>query len=621
MVSRRKFIQGVAIGTAAFKMRKPLSLFKVNEGKRFSYESPYLKLELYRDSPAFSFFSTDNLGGGNFSGSPLLTTQPPSTGNWRSETGSDRIDYFSTTQARNTPAWQFSLRPNEIIVRTRWNGEKIPAPVKITFSQKANPVTVLGIIPEKNVMRFPCVLHLPGMGSFRVHCSDPHVTLFYDADRDVKNPFVQISFSPADKEHPDILYRLESVAIYPEFEKIKGDARFDGFRRSYINIYQMNPRTQVLANNSASDNCTFTVFLYAEMARHTPELAEGLTAMHLVRNTLDKYIAGMKGYGQVGYDEPYNKYIGCDSSDSAPSLIISACDYITHSKDVEWAKQNYDAIKRWATRMIATDTNHDGLVKYCHSGNSGSWVGHDWKSKDFVRPANWWDTIGFGYEDAYSNALAYRACNQLSEVARSLGHDDDSRYFTSFANKMKSIYYSTFYDPKTGVLGGWRSADGELHDYYFTFVNSVAICYGLIEREEGVKILQTLLRKIKEVGYPSFGLGLPGNLIPVADKDYVSHNPGAGYQSFQVYENGGATGAFVYFMIHALYKLDMREEAEQILFPMLKSYKTNGFQGFCANSDRSRDWKTWKGECWGYEGFLVDSYLAFLNVEDYVESV
>lgn len=101
MVSRRRFIQQVAIGTAALKMRKPLSLFKGNEEKRFSYQSPYLKLEMYRDRPAFSFFSTDNLGGSRFPGSPLLTTQAPGAGNWRSEAGTDRIDYYSRTQAHN----------------------------------------------------------------------------------------------------------------------------------------------------------------------------------------------------------------------------------------------------------------------------------------------------------------------------------------------------------------------------------------------------------------------------------------------------------------------------------------------------------------------------------------
>lgn len=620
MTSRRRFIEEAALAVMAIKMPERFS-FLTKMDRVFSYESQYFRLQLLRDRPAFSFFSTDSLGGSQFSVSPLLITKEPPEEEYESQVRLDGIAYFSKRGKRNVPLWEFSMQPETFTIRTRWNKGETPLPVVITFSQTANHCTVLGVMPQKNRVQLPCVLHFPGMGSFRIYSSDPSITLFYDADRNVEDPFVKISFPSADAQHPDVTYRFESVAIYPENDKIRNDGRFDGFRRNYINIFQLNPRIQALANNSASDNCAFTLFLYAEMARHTPELVKGLNAMHLIRNTLDKYIGGMKGYGQVGYEEPYNAYYNCDSSDSAPSLIISACDYILDTKDNEWAKQNYAAIKGWATRMIATDTNHDGIIEYCHSGNSGSWTVRTWSDKGFVHPANWWDTIGFGHDDAYSNALAYRACTLLARVARTLDRTDDSQYYDAFAKKLKGEYFSKFYNPETGVLGGWRSEDGQLHDYYFTFVNSVAICYDLINEEDANRIMRTLIRKMREVGYIDFRLGLPGNLIAVADKDYVDHRPDVGYGKFQVYENGGATGCFVYFTIHALYKLGMREEAEAILFPMLKSYKMNDFQGYCADSNRTKDWKTWKGECWGYEGFLVDSYLALLNVLDYTKSI
>ena len=82
---------------------------------------------------------------------------------------------------------------------------------------------------------------------------------------------------------------------------IEKDARFDGFRRSYLDIFQVNPRLQMLANNSSSDPCAFTLFEYSEVALHAPPLAKGLTCLDLVRMTLDRYLAGAKGYGQVGY--------------------------------------------------------------------------------------------------------------------------------------------------------------------------------------------------------------------------------------------------------------------------------------------------------------------------------
>ncbi|HEY8658912.1 MAG TPA: hypothetical protein VIL78_07730, partial [Hanamia sp.] len=150
---------------------------------------------------------------------------------------------------------------------------------------------------------------------------------------------------------------------------------------------------------------------------------------------------------------------------------------------------------------------------------------------------------------------------------------------------------------------------------------SIAICYGLIEDEEAKNIMNQLLKKIKEVGYTDFRLGLPGNLIPIADKDYVTDLKRWGYQNFQAYENGGATGCYVYYTIHALYKLKMKAEADEIFLAMMESYKSGGFEGYCSDSNMTKDWKTWKGECWGYEGFLVDNYLAMHSITDYLDNL
>ena len=192
----------------------------------------------------------------------------------------------------------------------------------------------------------------------------------------------------------------------------------------------------------------------------------------------------MLGYGQVGYMNVGGGWTSeYDSCDTAPSLIISACNYIQSTNDLEWGKTNYNHIRSWAEKMIATDRNNNGFIEYGYSGNSGSWDG-------VRRPAVWWDTIGFGHEDAYSNALAYRACTLLAAVSQLLGKQEDAKRFESFATNLKSRYYSHFYNSETGVLAGWRSKDGQLHDYYFIGINGLAISYGLIEEAEGRQIMQ-----------------------------------------------------------------------------------------------------------------------------------
>ena len=253
----------------------------------------------------------------------------------------------------------------------------------------------------------------------------------------------------------------------------------------------------------------------------------------------------MKAYGMAGYtpNDPTTRY---DFLDTYPSLLIAAWDYVRGSKDEAWLGKNYAGLKDWATKMLAMDREGNGLLEYPASGNSGSWT-----EQITLRPANWWDTIGFAHEDAYSNALAYHALLGMAEMARRANRPEDAQLYASRAEKLRAVYFDTFYNPTTGVLAGWRSADGKLHDYYFTFVNGAAITYGLVPRDKANQIMDRLLAKMKEVGYTHFEYGLPGNLIPIRREDYVDHDKRFGgpekedgSDGFQIYENGGATACY-----------------------------------------------------------------------------
>ena len=376
-------------------------------------------------------------------------------------------------------------------------------------------------------------------------------------------------------------------------------------------MFQMLSGTGMLANNSVSGPCPCSTFFYSSVAARTPPLAPGLTALDLVRQTLDRYLGGFIGIGMEGYDKMDSRGF----MDSYPSLLITATDYVRASHDRAWLAKNYPGLKAWAARMLAMDADGGGLLEYPESGNYNSWP-----EQRLKRPANWWDTIGFGHQDAYSNALAYHALIGMSDVARQANHVDDAKLYSAHAEKLRSVYFQTFYDPRTGVLAGWKSADGDLHDYYFTFVNSMAITYGLVPRDKANPIMDRLLAKIKDVGYSHFEYGLPGNLIPVRRGDYVVHDKRSGGPSkedgsdgFETYENGGATGSYVYYLLQALYDLGRHKDADAILFPMLATYEKGGFQGFGPNG-LSYDWKAWDGTPHGYEGLLVDNYQALLAV-------
>jgi hypothetical protein len=236
------------------------------------------------------------------------------------------------------------------------------------------------------------------------------------------------------------------------------------------------------------------------------------------------------------------------------------------------------------------------------------------------RPANWWDAIGFGHKDAYSNALGYRALLDMAELADRAGRQARSREYRNRAERLRKAYVPTFYNPSTGVLAGWKSADGKLHDYYFTFVQGMAISFGLVPAARANQIMDRTLAKMKQVGYNRFEFGLPGNLVPVRSEDYITKNrrwggslKEDGSDGFQIYENGGASACHVYWTLQALYQLGRRADADRILFPLLEGFEKGNFQGF-GPGGLTYDWRAWDGAPHGYEGLLVDNFLALLAV-------
>ena len=566
-------------------------------------KTPFYAITLTPDQAAIASLSVDSLGKGEFRPSALFEPEP------------------ADTAAR--PGWQFRFSQRSFQMESVYRKGAAQSPMTLKFDPEKSHATLLALV-EGGKAKLPALLHIPEQGSLRIEAKGhAPVSLDYGAHRKGKG-FVLVAFPPATETNPRIVYTLTVAAIYPAVPGGESDPRFDGFRRNFLNIFQVQAEDGVLANHAASDPCAFVQHMYSEVAKYAPPLADGLTAMDLVRMSLDHYLAGFLAYGMPGY-RMFDADAGQpdDSKftflDSYPSLLVAASDYVTATHDTQWLNRNYPGLRKWTEAMLATDTNGDGLLKYPASGNSGSWIPRA-DGRVALRPANWWDTIGFGYEDAYSNALAYHALEGMTALANLNQEHADAERYQLLAKKLKDAYVPAFLNAKTGVLAGWRSQDGMLHDYYFPWVNGAAVVYGLVPTELGNTIYDRLLAKMKDVGYSNFELGLPGNLVPIRREDYVDLDPRFGgprkedgSDGFQVYENGGATASFSYYTITALYKLGRVGDGDSILFPMLKSFKVGGFEGRGANGE-TYDWKAWDGSPNGYEGFLSDNFMALAAV-------
>ena len=585
----------------------------------------YIDANISLDYPGFREISTDSLGKEHFT---EITVQPPAQPlrATRAIRRGSRVEYRSPDADNSEPPrWAIDISQNEITLKSHWSAADPPEPLVFGARNNVCHITMLGMMQTNRTIQLPAILYFPDQGAVQISAVSGRIkSVGYEtlAPGEHRRPnIIQITFPGATKENSTVKYSWKIVAIHPAVPGIDSQPHFDGFRRDWLNILQINPQTGVLANNACSTTCAFCYYEYADIAARTPLLADGLSALDMVRQTLERIIGGGHAYGLGAPGD----YPGC-TSDTLPSLLIAAEDYANGSHDspgnpdLGWLARNYTQLRSWADDMLATAKGDDGLIQYALSGNSGSWLEKPEKPK--YHPSNWWDTIGFGHKDAYANALAYRALRGMEQLARQSGHPGDQARYQFAADKLNAAYFKTFYDPATGVLAGWRSADGQLHDYYFLWVNGAAIHYGLVPKDKANDIMDRLLAKMNQVGYTNFSLGLPGNLIPVARKDYVDLRlrVGGGTRAdnadgFQIYENGGATACFSYFTIAALYDLGRIQDGDRILFPILRSIADGGFEGWSKNG-RTKDWKDWGGTGHGYEGFLSDNYYVLLAVLD-----
>jgi hypothetical protein len=579
---------------------------------RFTSDSIWAQLS--GDAPEFTSLSIDGLGKGRRAAN-IVDAKSSSSGFKASSFTSGetlRVEYHSNVADKDAvPEWTVEFTSKRIVLTSQWSPGLDPVPMIFRFSLPQVHSTVLGVFRKNNLLAVPVLMHFPGQGSIRLTANIPDLGLTYQSNRN--QPSATLMLPGATFEHKRVVYTLDVTAIYPDLPGIADDVRFDAFRRNWLNSLQVNPAYPALANNTASTSCAFCYYEFGDVAALTPPLADGLKALDLVRMTLDRILAGGMAYGL-----PIPGNFPTPSSDTFPSLLIAAADCVRAGDNDEWLAANYHGIRGWAESMLATDTDGNGLFKYSVSGNSGIWP----NGFPMVRPSNWWDTIGFGHEDAYGNALAFRALRDLAMMAGKLRNSADAARYQAAAERLRRAYYERFFDPETGVLGGWRSADGKLHDYYFLWVNGIAIHYGLVAKPQANAIMDKLLAKMKEVGYDKFSMGLPGNLITVALNDYVHKAPNARFgggvladnsDGFQNYENGGATGCFAFFTLAALYDLGRKAEADRILFAMLDGYDRQGFEGRGANGN-SYDWRRWDGTPMGGEGYLVDDFYALLAV-------
>ena len=391
-------------------------------------------------------------------------------------------------------------------------------------------------------------------------------------------------------------FAVQQLTPLPEL--VRGDSRLNRFPKYSLNMVQWRPDTGIIGNSVMSVNCGLGILFYAQQSVFIPPLKDGISPMTLVGASIDRYFQGAPGYQM-----PNRNVCSPDwwsSRETAAYLVISAWYVVRTVGGMEQLRPWLAPLECLANRLEA-QFDPDGLIY--HEG----------------RGTMWFDTYKIEGADAYSNAADYRAFRCMADLEALAGRPDLAGRYQEDANRLEAVYFKSFYNPETGVLAGWRTRDGKLHDYMFPWVNGFAICQGLVPPEAAKAILQVLLAKLEHIGFHAYPLGLPTNLTPMSPADYIPHTSGApkqadGMDTWQLYMNGGATPALEYYMIQALYQTGQYDAAERLLWPLMESYEKGTFNaGIQLPKQKQRNpvgsaFYRWDGSHGAGEGYLPENW-------------
>lgn len=411
-----------------------------------------------------------------------------------------------------------------------------------------------------------------------------HFDLCFVAERPVRE--VVITFRVEEEKYPQIAGC-----------DFSGD-RWAGLRRLWMNSFTLSPMSLTMGDNPILPGTGhLSIHWKSDMAVYTPPLVEGVRVIDFVRNSLERTFTEftdadgrMDGYGW----------------ENGACNLIALHDYLLASGDWAFVQRHLPTVKKVIEYNLSLDADGDGLLEAAYHGNH---------FRDEKTSLNWWDAFAFGHKDAYGNLVFHQAFRRIRPVLTKLGESALVERLDAFLAAFRQSFHRTFYNPETGVYAGWVSRDGRMHDYMFTFIAAMAINERLIEGEPARQMLQRLLDALERGGYGEFRYGVPGPAIPVDPDDRTTWGPMADWGQ---YENGGFCGQTAYHFILALYRVGMREQADRILFNMLKTFdELPTHSGLNPGFTQSVDWRNRDGHPCGYN-YLADNYVFLLAaVEGY----
>ena len=592
------------------------------QSDRLVVETPWYRVELDKERPRIIQLGVDATGRGAFSirlleknggfawMSPLLMEERFPTDGALQRDG-NVVRYAPVTLADGVlgrVALRFHERAFDLELTTR-SGQSVPlhgGVFRMAFDVLQTLCAFYGRPNDPvGIVTTPCYLHAPDCGTFRLTSSGGAMTILQN-----QSAHQLFDFAPAATGDDARLVRVPSgdwqgaltFTVDPQVpfpDIVKDEPRLALMPRYALNIAQWSVNRGLLANSVVGGQCPLSTQFYGEMGVYTPALKDDISPMTLLAKTVDRYLDGMPGHQMYHWMKvevtPPGKWFA--SLESGGFLINSAWYAIRTAGGRPMLEHFLPRLEALAGHLEAHDTDGDGIVDSCDRGH-------------------WFDNYNLtaGVKEAHSTAVNYEAFRHLADLERLAGRQAQAEHWQARVDLIKRHYLKMFFNPETGVIGGWRDKEGKLHDPMFPWVNGYAIYAGLVDEKLAKDILGRMLAKMKKIGFTQYQYGLPTNLLPLQPDEW---HPGMGSRPWQGYMNGSITPPYSHYFIMALYRHGFRQEAEQMLWAQVGSFDRGTFNagvGRGARNPVGSAFYNWDGTKAIGIGYLPENWHAYASL-------
>ncbi len=487
------------------------------------------------------------------------------------------------------------------------------------------------LVLYKNRYSLPLIIHFPDFGRLEISSSSESVYCIEELVKSSDFTGLGLGYLNHDIGHNDMYALhfgasrltlksknpLERVSlkfkvldeVYPTLPFDASGSEWNGLKRCFLNSFALNREFFDMGDNIYLNGMGhLSVHMKSDLLQIMGEDFEQFKMIRAVfeRQIINSFKRCQADDGEVNFDYRDRKKGNvpmCSFIDSTPSAIIALAG-ISHW-NMPLAKSLIPYAKKALDFLMSLDSDGDGIIEVPFPGDYID------KEKELgYRQRNWWDNFAFGHKDIYFNYLFHRALRELSELLCKIGRASEATAYLEMMKKFEASFFDTFYNKESGVMAGWISRDGKIHDYMFTFAVSMGIDEGLIPLDKGKEMMKILLDKMDELGYGDLRFGIPGNLISVTVPDTFEWPC---MTDWGQYENGGLCGMNGFHFITALYKVGLDSEGDKILGAILNTYeKAFTHSGLMPGYAQSVDWRTKDGVACGYN-YLADNYYFLLS--------